>query len=117
MGKPQLGVEAGVNFDRTYITLALYNGFTGVTTKPNTGAFESSDATAATAKHNDTGMRDFRVQVDKFIGSLGEITAGYYRGTTPLMSVDYSTQVTWLNHFDQSRLYVTAFIIPGTLDL
>ena len=110
MGMPELGFEIGLNYQRSHLTLGLYDGFTDLGgTSPN------YQIQAATAKQGDVGMRDFRLQLDQFIGQLGEITAGYYYGAVPMM--DPSNSFAWLDHYGQARLYLTAFAIPSRLDL
>ena len=118
MNAPELGAEVGFNLDQSHLTVGLYDGFTNLTA--NAGATPpysqtTSTSTPAIAKEGDTGMRDWRVQFDQFIGELGEITAGYYYGVTPNM--DPSATFTWLDHYAQGRLYLTSFVIPGKFDL
>jgi len=120
MGAPELGAEIGFNYQRSHLTLGIYDGYTNLAlnTAANAGTQFSevtSASTPAIGKEGDVGMRDFRVQLDQFIGDIGEITAGYYYGVTPNM--DPTSTFTWLDHYGQARLYLTGFVVPGKLDV
>ncbi len=117
MGSAELGIEAGLNYEKSHLTLGAYNGWTDVNINADgTPGTQSGDLRVAQLKHNDKGMRDYRVQLDQLVGDLGAVTAGYYHGTVPLTLPNDATNF-WLNHFDQARLYLTSFTVPGKLDL
>lgn len=116
MNSPEEGVEVGANYKSSHLTVGLYNGWTDVTTNADGTLSQATSLQMASLKHNDQGMRDYRIQLDQFVGDVGAITAGYYHGTVPLTLPQNNTTF-WLDHFSQARLYLTAFAIPGKLDL
>jgi hypothetical protein len=112
MNTPQLGFEFGLNYFDSHFTLGIYNGFSGV----------NSDRTAATAvtpalmNRNQGISKDYKLQIDQFVGDLGAVTAAYYNGVIPLMDPTGSA-FAWNNHYSQERLYLTGFVLPGVVDL
>ena len=105
MGQPQLGTEFGLNYKESHLTLGFYNGFNGT----------SGQLNPALTNQQMGISKDFKAQLDQFIGDIGALTVAYYQGSIPL--VDPSNTFTWLDHFNSERLYLTYFAIPGKLDL
>ena len=104
MGEPQMGAEFGLNYHDAHFTFGFYNGYNGL----------SGGLTAAST--NQGGIsKDYKFQLDQFLGDLGAITVGFYHGSIPL--IDPSNTFNWADQYNVGRLYLTYFAIPGTLDL
>ena len=109
MNVPQLGMEFGLNYNlSSFLTLGVYNGFDG-----------SNGATSGVQSTLIPGMnrhgRDLKAQIDQFVGSSLALTGVYYDGRIELL--DPSNQFVFANNFNQERLYLTYFALPGTVDL
>ncbi len=96
----QQGFEAGLNYRESHLTLGYYDGFDGT----------SGSIAPANIKAHGAGSRDVKVQLDQFVGNIGEVTLGYYNGSIPL--VFGAGPDTWLDDFNQERIYVTYHAVP-----
>lgn len=111
MNVPQIGAEIGANFSDTHLTMGVYNGYAAPATSTGPTTFANGSLTPAAKKQ----AKDYKLQVDQFIGKLGVVTATYYSGTVSLYDPSGTFQFT--DNFDQSRLYLTAYAIPEKLDI
>lgn len=105
----QLGTEFGVAWrGQTFATIGAYNGFDGTTGRSGT-----NQATRTPVMNNGyaNGAKDFKAQVDQFIGWGTEVTLAHYRGAVSLL--DPTTLGIWRSHFDTSRLYLTQAATAG----
>ena len=106
MNKPQLGFEFGYNYYSSHLTFGLYNGF----------ARDTSGALAPALTNKTSGIsKDYKLQLDQFVGDLGAITLAYYSGYIKLM--DPSGTFPWSNNYSAERAYLTFFAIPSVLDI
>ncbi len=112
MGQPELGAEVGVNYYDTHLTLGMYNGFYG-SFDPSLGTGPQTN-TLNPVIQSTTGQKDYKVQLDQFLGENFEFTAGYYNGSVPLID---SAGTNWTDGYSEWRLYVTYSLLPSTLDL
>jgi len=100
---PQLGSELGMSLNsETYVTLGAYNGFDG-----SNGLATKSQSTLSPVLNNgySGGAKDYKVQVDQFIGGGAAVTAVYYKGVVSLL--DPTNSEVWRNHYSTWRLYAT----------
>jgi len=112
MGQPELGVEVGYNHFSSHVTLGMYDGFSGVSSN---GAAASSLTPILTNRSTGIG-KDYKLQLDQFIGDIGAVTVGYYKGYIHLSDPSF-TSIQWNDSYNAERVYLTYFAIPGTLDL
>ena len=112
MKQPELGAEFGVNYLDTHFTFGVFNGFTGIGSGPG----QSGTLTPALMNEKNGFSKDYKLQLDQFIGNLGAITVAFYHGAIPLNDPT-GVAFTWIDHFDAARLYLTYFALPGTLDV
>jgi hypothetical protein len=112
MQAPELGAEFGLNVADSHVTFGVYDGYSGVDSTGST----STSLTPALMNRNKGIAKDYKLQIDQFIANLGAVTASYYNGVIPLRDPTGGS-FSWLNHYSQERLYLTAFALPGTLDL
>lgn len=118
---PELGFEFQGNLDETHFTAGIYNGFDG----SNTLAASQASVAAGTGpvastsspqymNPNAKGAKDYKLQVDQFLGDKLELTGVYYNGTTSLL--DPSGTVVWVNNYALWRLYGTYAVVPNVVD-
>lgn len=110
---PQLGFEFQGNLDDTHFTVGMYNGFDG----SNNSTPQGTPVTSATPQYmnpNAKGAKDYKLQVDQFLGDKLELTGVYYNGTTSLL--DPSNTVVWVNNYALWRLYGTYAVVPNVVD-
>ena len=96
MNVPELGAEIGLNYQRSHLTFGLYNGFTGV----NATSTASTELTPALMAKNTGLSKDWKLQLDQFIGDLGAVTAAYYAGVIQLMDPTGNT-FPWFDHYNK----------------
>lgn len=108
MQTPQMGVEVGYNVYDTHITVTQFNGFDGTN-----GLTNNVQSTLQPVLTNpDSKGKDYKVQVDQFLGDSFAVTAGYYNGRISLL--DPTNTMVWVDNFDQERLYLT--YLAGKVD-
>ena len=109
---PQLGAEFGLNYQDSHLTLGIYNGFDGTN-----GVGTSAQSTLAAALMNQPGQnsKDYKVQLDQFVGQAVALTGIFYHGQIPLL--DPSNSLVWLDQFSALRLYATWAALPNTVDI
>jgi len=108
---PQLGFEFQGNLNETHFTAGIYNGFDG-----SNGLATNTQSTAAPQYMNPNakGAKDYKAQVDQFLGDKFELTGVYYNGTTSLL--DPTNSVVWVNNYALWRLYGTYAVVPNVVD-
>ena len=109
MNVPELGLEFGYNYFSSHLTLGVYNGFSGVDSSGNNAL------TAALTNRTNGVSKDYKVQLDQFIGDVGAVTLAYYNGYMQLK--DPSNAFLWANNYNSERAYLTYFALPGVLDV
>ena len=109
MGTPELGLEFGYNYYSSHLTLGVYNGFSGVDSSGNTAL------TPALTNRTNGISKDYKIQLDQFVGDIGAITLAYYDG---YMSLKDPTQTfLWADSYNAERVYLTYFAVPSVVDV
>lgn len=106
----QIGVEIGINYQKSHLTIGVYNGFDGTTLNEGTPELNPATYNSSTKRN-----KDIKVQLDQFIGAHLETTLVYYNGAAT--NLDPSNTLPWRNNFDAWRLYLAYAAIPAVLDL
>ena len=109
---PQLGAELGVNMRDTHFTLGVYNGFSGTN---GLSTLTQSSLSAGITNQPGRNTKDYKLQVDQFVGSRLALTAIYYNGRIPLL--DPTNSLVWYDRFNASRLYATWSVAPNQVDI
>ena len=112
MEQPELGAEFGLNYFDAHLTFGIYNGFRGT----NLQGTATAPLTPALANQSYGFSKDYKLQLDQFVGDIGAVTAAFYHGYIPLMDPT-GTAFSWGDHYNTGRLYLTWFALPAVLDI
>ncbi len=114
MNAPQMGLEFGYNYLSSHLTLGIYNGYSGVT-HSSIGTPSATPLTPALTNRTNGTAKDYKVQVDQFVGDIGAVTLAYYTGYLQMM--DPTGVFEWPNDYNASRAYFTYFAVPDKIDV